>query len=119
MSGKNGKPTPKGENGRDPVTGKFLPGCKGGPGNPLNARIHELKKAIIEAVTPEDISRGILSVIAIADDPKESGAIRIKAWELVFNRVIGKADQSIELQGGIDAAEVRTAIIAHLRGARA
>ena len=35
--------------------GKFLKGCKGGPGNPYNRRVALYKRLLIEAVTEEDI----------------------------------------------------------------
>ena len=35
--------------------GKFLKGCKAGPGNPYNRRVALYKRLLIEAVTEEDI----------------------------------------------------------------
>jgi len=40
--------------------GRFLPGNPGGPGNPRAAQVAELRRALLEAVTPDDV-RGIVA----------------------------------------------------------
>ena len=37
------------------ANGRFLPGNAGGPGNPLGQHVNLLRKALLEAVTPEDM----------------------------------------------------------------
>lgn len=51
---------PPSENGleageRDPVTGRFLPGNKGGPGAPFLDRVARFRRVLVEAVTDEDV----------------------------------------------------------------
>src|SRR5205809_6619781 len=37
--------------------GRFAAGNRGGPGNPFARRVAELRKAFVEAVTPEDLQK--------------------------------------------------------------
>ena len=71
--------------------GRFLPGCKPGPGSPLAKRAAELKAAILEAVTPEEIHAVMakLHAMALAGD-----VLAAKVW---LERVLGKADQPVNL----------------------
>ena len=48
--------------GRDPVTGRFAPGWRGGKGNPLARRVGRLRAELLRAVTPEDI-RGVVDAL--------------------------------------------------------
>src|SRR5262249_14687759 len=68
---RNGTATPapltKGGNGtapdgRDPETGRFLPGWKGGPGNPHYRKVAALRRAIAEEISPEDLRSLIRSL---------------------------------------------------------
>ena len=102
MGGKNSTPTPNGENGRDPKTGQFVKGWKGGPGNPLNKGVHYLKEAILQAATPEK-ARELMEKcheLAMAGD---MAAARV--W---FDRAIGKPDQRVELKGDIQHTVAQT-----------
>ena len=71
-------------NGRD-KKGRFSKGCKGGPGNPYVRRLAEYRKAINDAVTPEDIRYIVKKIVVLA----KSGSL-VAAKELL-DRAIGRA----------------------------
>ena len=47
-------PSPNGSNGRD-ASGRFAPGNPGGPGAPNARRVAELRRAVLDAVSEEDV----------------------------------------------------------------
>lgn len=51
---------------RDKKTGRFLKGNKASPGNPIFAKIHEYRKAISDAVTPEYLREVLRKLIQLA-----------------------------------------------------
>ncbi len=51
-----------GEEGRDVVSGRFVKGWKGGPGNPHHKRMSEWRSAFVGAVTPEDVHEVIMEL---------------------------------------------------------
>jgi hypothetical protein len=57
-----------GRNGRDPATGRFLPGNAGGgrPANPFARYQAELRKALVAEVTPADVRAVMRQVVKIA-----------------------------------------------------
>jgi len=71
-------------NGRDPRTGRFVKGCRGGPGNPLGGKTAKLRAALVRAVKPGDI-RGIARVLI-----EQATAGDVRATAELFNRVLGK-----------------------------
>jgi len=60
-------PSPKGSNGRDPATGRFARGWKGG-GNPLGGKVARLRAALLDAVKPSDLKAIAESLIQRARD---------------------------------------------------
>jgi len=46
--------------------GRFLKGNPGGPGNPLGQHVARLRKALLEAVTPEDMKEVAAALLAAA-----------------------------------------------------
>jgi hypothetical protein len=64
--------------------GRFLPGHKGGPGNPMAAQVAAWRRALHETVTPDDIRAVMLALLEAA----KSG----KAWAVkeFFDRTLGK-----------------------------
>ena len=48
--------------------GRFLPGNAGGPGNPLGQHVNLLRKALLEAVTPEDMKQIAAALVKAAKD---------------------------------------------------
>ena len=68
--------------------GKFLPGTQGGPGNPYAKRVGQLRRALLDAVTPEDIQQIILALVDAAKDGD------LAAAREVILRTIGKPIES-------------------------
>lgn len=74
-------PIPKGANGESVVVhsgrganGRFVKGCKGGPGTPYGKRINELRKALYARISQEDIGDILDSMIKCAKDGDVSAA---------------------------------------------
>ena len=84
-------PSPNGTNGRD-GSGRFAPGNAGGPGNPHAKRVNELRTALMEAVTPDDL-RKIIAALVKAAQAGDTAAARE-----VLDRTIGKPAQTDLLQ---------------------
>lgn len=78
-------PSPNGSNGRD-ATGRFSKGNRGGPGNPYAKRAGELRAAIYEAVTEEDLRQVIQALLTQA----KTGDIA--AAKELLNRLLGKPE---------------------------
>ena len=78
------EPTPNGRNGDRDANGRFAKGNPGGPGNPLGKRIAQLRTAIIEAVSEEDIRRIIQSLVRKAIEGDTHAAA------ILFERTVGK-----------------------------
>ncbi len=76
--------SPNGANGERDAQGRFLPGCKGGPGNPLGKRIAQLRAALVEAVSEADM-REIAETLARLAKGGDTIAARI-----LFDRVLGR-----------------------------
>ena len=80
--------------------GRFLPGNPGGPGNPLAARVHEHRQAVIAAVTPEEVQQvfRVLLDKALAGD--------VVAAKVLLDRLFGRAAVFEE-----DTGEVRFEVV--------
>lgn len=76
--------TTNGLNGWE-ANGRFAPGNAGGPGNPLGRRTAELRSAMLNAVTDDDIRAIIKNLVASA-----LGGDVMAARE-VLNRTVGRA----------------------------
>jgi hypothetical protein len=59
----NQTPSSNGANGSG---GRFAKGNSGGPGNPYAKRVAELRAALFEAVTPDDLKAVVASLLAQA-----------------------------------------------------
>ena len=70
--------------GRDPVTGRFAPGWRGGKGNPLARRVGRLRAELLRAVTPEDI-RGVVDALLA-----EARGGNVAAIRELLDRTLGK-----------------------------
>tara|TARA_E500000318_G_scaffold93927_1_gene93187 strand:+ start:961 stop:1281 length:321 start_codon:yes stop_codon:yes gene_type:complete len=75
--------TPFGDGGRS-SNGRFAPGNRGGPGNPLAGKISKLRAALVAAVTEDDIHEIARSLIATA----KGGDVR--AVKELLDRTIGR-----------------------------
>lgn len=80
---KKTSPTLNGQNGRD-ERGCFATGNKGGPGNPLAKQVNQLRSALLNAVTKEDI---IAIAKVMIKKAKRGNTACIKE---VFDRTLGK-----------------------------
>ncbi|MEJ5342805.1 MAG: DUF5681 domain-containing protein [Thermogutta sp.] len=64
--------------------GRFLPGCKPGPGRPRKRySAVELRKAVLKAVTPEEVAAIVRALLSRAMDGD------VAAAREVLNRVLG------------------------------
>jgi hypothetical protein len=85
-------------NGRDPITGRALPGNRlsiGNKGaNPLARRMNELRRLLTEAATEDDIRDIYRSLLAAA----KSGDVA--AARLLLDHLIGRPKESIEVSAG-------------------
>lgn len=78
-------PSPKGGNGSDRGgDGRFLPGNPGGPGNPYARHVAALRRALFDALTPDDVADVVAGLLRKA----RRGDVR--AAELIFRYSIGE-----------------------------
>jgi hypothetical protein len=76
-------------NGRD-THGRFVKGNDGGPGNPFARQTAALRKALLEAVTPEDITQ-MAHTLMIHAKQGDLGACK-----LLFSYILGKPQAAID-----------------------
>ena len=69
--------------GRD-ASGRFTAGNKYGPGNPFARQTAELRKVLLEVVTPEQMRQVAYKLLLLAQ------AGKLEAIKLLFQYVIGK-----------------------------
>jgi hypothetical protein len=82
--------------------GTFVKGHQSpGPGNPINAKVQKLRQALIESVGTEDMQEIIKALITNAK------AGDVQATKELFDRVLGKPMQAIEMSGP-EGGPVRT-----------
>jgi hypothetical protein len=63
--------------------GRFLPGNKGGPGNPFAKRVSLLRKALLKAITEEDF----IEVVGALVEKAKGGDVA--AAKILFDRTLG------------------------------
>ncbi len=85
------RPKENGANGRDKA-GRFTAGNPGGPGNPYVKRTAEIRAALMQAVSDDDL-RGI--VRALVKKAKRGDTIAARE---VFDRLIGKPLASLQVE---------------------
>ncbi len=90
-------PSPNGANGRD-ASGRFAKGNPGGPGNPFARHVGQLRSALLEAVTAEDMRVVASKLVELA----KSGDVR--AIKELLDRVLGRP-QEADLIERIEALE--------------
>lgn len=87
----NIEPSPERAKGRDPATGRLLPGHgMAGKGNPHAKQIAQFRAAIYESVTKDDL----VAIVRKAVDQAKRGDKA--ARDFLFDRAIGKATQVVE-----------------------
>lgn len=94
-------PSPNGRDGR----GRFAAGNPGGPGNPYAKRVGELRAALVEAVSAEDM-RAIVGKLV-----EEAKAGDVRAIRELLDRTLGRPVEA-DLIERIEALE---AVAAQLR----
>jgi hypothetical protein len=82
-------PAPPGGTGRD-ANGRFTAGNKYGPGNPFARQTAQLRKALLEVVTPEEMRQVAFTLLLRA----KTG--NLAAIKLLFQYVIGKPAEGVD-----------------------
>lgn len=101
--------SPKKVEGRT-AKGTFAPGNTGGPGGPrLGAGRKANKAAIIEAIHAIEVdhrgermpaAEAAFRVIIECMQQPEPNTVRVRAAEIIINRIIGKPVETIDVSGG-------------------
>ncbi len=86
-------PSPPDDNGREAATGRFAAGNTFGEGNPHHKRVAELRSALLDAISPEDLRAIVEQLVQKA----KSGDV-VAARE-VLDRALGKPSQAIAVEG--------------------
>lgn len=102
------KPLPTAVNGRA-SGGRFGAGNHFGQGNPRNRKAQELRSALLEAVTADDVAKALETIREVMDSPR--GNERLAAAEALLDRVLGKpvAVDLLERIEGLEDALTRLA----------
>jgi hypothetical protein len=86
--------------GRDPASGRFLPGWKGGPGNPFARRTAKLRSALLDAVDEDRLKRVVAKVVDMA----EGGDLA--AAKLLLSYTVGRPAPAVD-PDALDLQELR------------
>ena len=98
-------------NGRDPVTGYFGKGNNFSRGNAGARRMQELRQAVLDAVTVDQV-KAVINKLA-----EQATSGDVSAARVFLEQVIGKPHQALELSGpagealGLDMASLTTTIL--------
>ena len=98
-NGTSKKPSPNGTNGRT-KTGQFAPGNKFGRGGSVHAqRKSQFRAMLMESVTDEDF----LEIVKVLLGEAKAG----KMWAIkeLLDRLVGKPDQKIDVDGTFTLAD--------------
>jgi hypothetical protein len=108
MSQNNSHPDKPVSNGRLP-DGRFAPGNRASPGNPNALKMHRLRAALLDATTPEEVSRVVKALV------EKAAAGDVPACKVYLDHICGRAPQSIDVSGlggtGSDVARLRAVIL--------
>ncbi len=87
------EPSTKGPNGdgRDPATGRFRPGWRGGPGNPHVQQVANLRSALLGAVTAKDLKSIVTKLVKMA---KTGNVVAAKE---VLDRCLGRSRAELDV----------------------
>ncbi len=83
-------PSPNGRNRRN-ANGQFAVGNAGGPGNPHGRRVEQLRAALLDAVTDDDVRTIVAKLVEMA----KGGDLR--AMKEVLDRTLGKSPAGVSL----------------------
>jgi len=81
--GETRPPSPNGSIGRD-AGGRFAAGNRGGPGNPFAGKVGELRRALYDAVSTEDLTAVIEGLV------EKAKAGHVPAARELLERLFGK-----------------------------
>lgn len=104
-----------GTNGGRQPNGHFGKGNRAARGNPVNRRMQELRRTVLDAEKPEDVADVFAKLRELA---KEGDVAAIK---LYLDTTIGRPPQALELTGadgeplGLDWSKLEGAILAALK----
>jgi hypothetical protein len=111
-------PSPNGANGHAllvkhdrQIGGRFAKGNSGGPGNPFAKRVAELRQALFDAVTPDDLTAVVVKLVAQA---KSGDVASIRE---LLQRLLGPPE-AVDLMERLDALEQKIDELAENRGHR-
>lgn len=77
-----------GDNGGRDTRGRFAAGNAGGPGNPYAKKVAEFRRALVDAVTPEDLEAVAKALV------RKAKAGEIPAIRELLDRLLGKPVQT-------------------------
>ena len=100
--------------GRDPDSGKFMPGNKAavGRGNPHASDVAALRAALYEAVTPARFKTALEAVLSKAENDGDIVALRE-----IADRAIGKpSEQGLDMGPLMERLEALEALLIRRRG---
>ena len=78
------------------ASGRFAPGNPGGPGNPYAKRVAEIRAALMEAVSDDDLRKIVKALV----QKGKSGDVM--AAREVLDRLVGRPQTPVELSGDLD-----------------
>lgn len=81
-NGRHNPPSPNGDNGRD-ARGRFAKGNAGGPGAPHARRVAQLRAAMLEAVSEEDLKAVVSAMV------KAARGGDVQAARVLLDRLLG------------------------------
>lgn len=83
-------PSPNGDNGGRDESGRFVPGNRGGPGNPFARRVAALRRVMLDSVTETDLRE----VVAVLVQQAKSGDVA--AARELLTRIVGKPVDAVD-----------------------
>ncbi len=95
-------PSPNGRNGdgRD-ARGRFTTGNPGGPGNPYARRVAELRSALLDAVTPEDVAALARALLAQAKGGDVAAARLVLSYAVGRPPAVESAEPEADARRGV------------------
>lgn len=108
-------PSPAAPNGKDPRSGRFLPGNQMGKGNPTLRRVGLLRQMLLDTVTDDDFREVVTALVAKA----KSGDL--PAVKELLDRMLGKPAQAVAVTDadgeplGMNLAVLQKAILDALK----
>jgi hypothetical protein len=84
-------------------TARFIPGTKGGPGSPFARKVGQLRAALLETVTEDDMRAIAATLVAMARGGN------LPAIQKLFERMLGKPIEAdpMERLGALEALLMR------------